>query len=223
MSRRGILTAVFGASGTGKGVWVISQIKRKKISLVWDIKAARDEYPCQYRCFNIRDLSWLIVNIKKGMICYSGKEKDFDAFCEKAKLFAEKFGKDAALVIDETSDVTNPGKARGSYGNLIRTGLCHSTDFYVMCQRGAESDKTAIGNSSRLHFSAMTTADDSKGMAKLSGVPLSEVLAVRRDDDNLKFEYIDVVRGQFWEKGLLSFPGGKPSFKKIKSKKFSDN
>lgn len=221
MSRRGILTAVFGNTGTGKGVWVISQLQRKKISLVWDLKADRREYPCKYRCFNIRDLCWLIANVKEGIICYSGTEKDFDIFCEKAKLFAEKFGKTAAVVIDETSDVTNPGKARGAYGNLIRTGLNHGADFFVMCQRGAESDKTAIGNASRFHFSALATPDDMKTLSKMSGVPLQEVMAVKADFQAVKFEYIDVIRGQSWEKGILSFSGGKPSFKKIKTQKFS--
>lgn len=218
MTDRGILTAVFGNTGTGKGVWVISQIQKKKISVVWDLKADRREYPCQYRCFNLADFSWLIANIKSGMICYSGNPSDFDGWCHKARLFSEKFQKNAAVVIDETSDVTNPGKARGAHGNLIRTGLNHGADFFVMCQRGAESDTTATGNASRFHFSGLATPDDEKRMAEMSRVPLAEIKSLKVDFENKKFQYIDVVRSQYWSKGELSFSGGKPKFKTLSSK-----
>lgn len=185
---------------------------------MWDLKADRKEYPCKYRCFNIPDLRWLVANKSEGMICYSGEEADFDEFCTVAKLFAEKFKKNACLVIDETSDVTNPGKACRAYGNLIRTGLNHGADFYVMCQRGAESDKTAIGNASRLHFSQLGTEQDEKNMYGLCKrmVPLEAIRSLKADHVGLAFEFIDVIRGVSWKKGMFRIVGGKPRFSRLK-------
>jgi len=210
---------VCGVTRTGKGKWVIEQLRKKRASLVWDLKADSTEYPCNWRARNIRALAQLLATDKNpGMVCFSGAERDISEFCNIALLFAEIHGINGAIAMDETSDITGSGKALGSYGKLIRTGLSRGADIYGMCQRAAESDKTTIANASLFHFSKLGTPADRKFMADTTGVPLAEIEKLRSDFEKNIFDCIDCEPGHWWQKSQLQFRNGKAVFKTIGTK-----
>lgn len=226
---RGILTAVYGKSGTGKGVWVIyHELAKKNISLVWDLKGDKTEYTGattpfksgKFRCYTLSDLKIAVAKISRGVICYSGSggKAEFQEFCQIARDFTRIHGARGAVVIDETSSVTNPGKASDTYGDFIRMGLNMGSDIYVICQRGAESDSTAQANASRIHFSAPGRKIDMQRMHDDTGVPIEAIEAMVEDHDKKTFDYIDVVTGNHWRLGRLSLPEGKgtPRFRAAK-------
>lgn len=220
----GLLTAVYGRSRTGKGQWVCEQIAKKKAVLVWDLKASRDEYNREpgyvARCFTIQQLAAVVVRLKRGMVCYSGSEKDLEKFIEVAWLFAKKFRSDGAVVLDETSDITGTGKASAAYGGFLRRSLYLGHDIYVMCQRAAESDKTGPGNAMRFHFSALGTSRDMVRMAEDTGLPLEVVQGVKAffHESDLRqswFDCITVQKDMHYEKNRLEFKTGKRKFRNI--------
>lgn len=218
MKKCGTLTSVSGATRTGKGVFVIREISRKKTAIVWDLKCDRSEYPAKYRVFNLADLAKVCAAVNRGIVCYSGRPEDLDGFCKIAKLYAEKCGSDCAIVLDETSDITGTGKATGEYGELLRKGLNLGADIYSMCQRCSESDKTTVANASRFHFSTLGTPADRAFMAKNLGVPLSAIDGIKADFHKKEFDCVDVEKGHYWVKSRLSFRNGSPKFTPITKK-----
>lgn len=59
----------------------------------------------------------------------------------------------AAIVAEETADVTNPSKAPHWWGLLIRKGRARGlSTIFALTQRPAESDKTDIGNATLLNW-----------------------------------------------------------------------
>jgi hypothetical protein len=73
----------------------------------------------------------------------------------------------AAVVAEETADVTSPSKARPNWGPLIRRGRARGlAPIFALTQRPAESDKTAIGNATLIRVGRMARDADRKMMAK---------------------------------------------------------
>jgi hypothetical protein len=225
--RPGVLTAVYGRSRTGKGQWVCEQLRHKKVALVWDLKANREEYNKEddfaVRVFDIATLARVVARVKSGLVVYSGTEKDLESFIKIAWLFAEKFRDRCAVVLDETSDITGSGKAAGAYGGFLRRSLYLGHDVYVMCQRAAESDKTAPGNAMRFHFSALGTPRDRESMADATGVPLAVIEQVKAffhpSDNRLSwFDCVTVDKDHSYQKARLEFKTGKRKFRLIGKK-----
>jgi hypothetical protein len=73
----------------------------------------------------------------------------------------------AAVVAEETADVTSPSKAPPNWGQLIRRGRARGlAPIFALTQRPAESDKTAIGNATLIRVGRMARDADRKMMAR---------------------------------------------------------
>lgn len=215
--RAGKLYAVTGVSRSGKSAFVKHRLSDYSRILVWDVKA---EYQgVTYRPKKKSDLVQCVSSMagKPGAIAYTpGSLKDFDYFCRAAAAWIKTqylAGKQCALVIEETADVTTPSKAPEAYGIILRRYLAYGVDIFAITQRPAESDKTSIGNASQVHICRMMLDSDRKSVAANTGVPLSEIEKLKADQDTGRFDYIsaDLGAGK-WRAGCLTWPNNRPKF-----------
>lgn len=218
--RSGILTACIGASRSGKTQFILSEVDFKGPVMVWDVKG---EYPCTVRARDRRGLldAARAHGGKPGVIAFTTDhiKTEFDFFCKVARVWVESqeaAGKNSVLIFEETADVTTPQKAPHEYGVILRRYLSKGVDIYAVTQRPAESDKTAIGNASRLHVCRHNLESDRKATAGNTGLPLKEIQSLIADQDAGIFEYLQADTGkQKWMKGKLTFnKAGRPIFTK---------
>lgn len=218
--KAGKLTAVIGASRSGKTAFVQHELTRHGRVLVWDVKG---EYPgADFRPRTPADLTACIRGLrgKPGRIVYqAGKLSDFDFFCRAAAAWIKGNYLDrahCAVVFEETADVTTPAKAPEAYGILLRRYLAYGVDLYAVTQRPAESDKTSIGNASRVHICRVGLDRDRKSAAANTGVPLDAIQALEADQDAGRFDFIHADTGRgYWQRGALTWlANGRPQFKR---------
>lgn len=216
--RAGKLTAAIGASRSGKSAFVQSETAKARRLLVWDVKGeyAAVDYRPQTRAELVQCLKHCAG--KPGRIAYVPPQLgDFSFFCRAAAVWIKSqyaARQPCALIFEETADVTSPGKAPAEYGILLRRYLAYGVDIYAVTQRPAESDKTSIGNASRVHICRMATARDRRAVAGDTGVPLAVLESLRADQDAGVFDYVaaDTGRG-VWSPGVLTFYITGPRFK----------
>lgn len=178
----GYLYAVAGASRFGKTHWTLQRLQKPQRLLVWD---PRGEYVQPARCQMIRNIPALARTLKEawdgpGRFAYWGPITDFNAFAELAYVWAQLWP--AVIVLEETSDVSSSGKARGAQGELIRKGLYYGTHIYAITQRPQETDKTTWGNASVIHCHHFSLPLDQEYMGKVLGVSPEEIGALRKGE-----------------------------------------
>lgn len=214
MNEAGRLVAVMGASRSGKSAYVNHATKREP-RLVWDIKG---EYSGHTIARDPKTLATLIRAKPSQHLVYVPRDlSEFEFFCTAARAWIKTLyahGNRGAVILEETADVTSPGKAPPAYGILLRRYLAFGSDIYAITQRPAESDKTSIGNASEMRICRISLARDRKAAADNSGIPLPEIEKLRADHDAGRYDYIhaDVGRGRWWS-GNLQFPKGRPRFR----------
>lgn len=204
----GTLTVAVGASRSGKTAWVKQQLAdpgRYLIQLYWDVEG-------QYEGNVIRTRSQLVdvcAHAKPGRWSYRPRTlADFGFWGECGLLLlrvAEKRYPDrvhTAIVAEETSDVTSPGKAPDGWGMLVRRGLKRAGDIYAITQRPSESDKTVMGNAGVIHCCGLQRDQDMVYMSKELRLPVPEIAGL----DRSKLEYVhkDMRTGEVI-KGRLTF------------------
>jgi hypothetical protein len=103
-------------------------------------------------------------------------------------------------VAEETADVTTPAKAPVGWGTLVRRGRKRGISIIGVTQRPAESDKTIIGNATKIHCGMLKRPQDRKYMALEMDVPLQVVNELK------PLEWLEVVAGiEGHKKGKLRF------------------
>ncbi|MAA87926.1 MAG: hypothetical protein CME39_09765 [Haliea sp.] len=216
--KAGKLTAVIGASRSGKSQFVQRALREHNRVLVWDVK---NEYPgATYRPQHLGQLAQCVSTYagKPAKIIFSPERlSDFSTFCRAAQAWVKSHylaGHRCALVIEETADVTSASKAPEEYGILLRRYLAYGVDIFAVTQRPAESDKTSIGNASRVHVCRVQLDRDRKRVAADTGIPLAAIESLRADQDRGVFDYLsaDTGAGEY-RKGQLRFPSGRAQFK----------
>lgn len=223
--RDGKLTAAIGASRSGKTQYVLDQIRGRKRVMIWDVEEQYTEEAlgCQvHRAHSQKQLIHLVKTLRHyaGVIAFTGKLDDYDFFC-KAAFSWVKTGKSAGVyscvVLEETADVTSPGKAPEGHGILIRRGLKYACDIFAITQRPAESDKTTVGNASIIHCCRVGLPRDVKYMSEFLDVPQETIKGLVADRKAGRFEYVHRdLEEQKMHMGELTFSNDKPNFKAIK-------
>jgi hypothetical protein len=157
---------------------------------------------------SVRDLGTLVthqVRNPEGLpqrIAYTGPVtvEHFISFCKLAFVWL-KSHPHSTLVVDELSDVTNPGKATRGWGEIVRK---HRKFLYgrvfAITQRPAESDKSIMGNATKIHVGPMNLESDEDYMAKYLRVPAAEIAALN------DLEYIELnKRTKQISRGTVTF------------------
>jgi hypothetical protein len=222
--KSGFLYGVVGASRSGKTQFVLSQLKKFRFAMVWDVEEQYTAEILGKTVIRVRSLQELLRTVKKyrafpkrsAVIAYTGALSDFGGFCQLTFWWVRQMaehGIETAAVFEETADVTSPAKAPENYGILLRRGLKYGVTLFAISQRPAESDKTAFGNASRLHICRLQLPRDRKSVADMAGVSMEKIEALRADQDAGRFDFITVDCGAgAGRAGVLTFPKGKPKF-----------
>jgi hypothetical protein len=164
-SRTADIRAVCGGSGSGKSSYVKAELKRLKPSrlIIWD---PVDEYGevANVRVTTCRDLVDILSRYPHGALkirFVAEGQKNFEFWAKCAFAWTN-----AAVVAEETADVTSPSKAPPNWGQLIRRGRARGlAPIFALTQRPAESDKTALGNATIIRCGRLSRAADRKMMA----------------------------------------------------------
>jgi hypothetical protein len=205
----GSITVAAGASRSGKTAWVQQQLKRYVRWLAWDVEGQYEGLHGAIAITSPSELVRICSAGAPGKYAYRPRSlSEFSFWAECAFLFArtgeEKWPNKvhSAIVAEETSDVTSPGKAPAGWGILLRRGIKYGVDIYGISQRPAESDKTIMGNCSYIHCCGLGRAMDRKYMAQEMDIPLSQIESLSREE--LEYLHKDMRSGKT-DRGRLRF------------------
>lgn len=207
----GELWVVCGSSRSGKTVFVWTELAQYSRVLVWDIEGQYTG-PGWQRFTRQKALADHLAKVgsRPAKIAYTGPPGDFGFWADCAFVWGRVAP--SAIVAEEIADVTNPGKAPAQWGMLLRRILKHGSTVYAITQRPSESDKTAIGNATKIHVCRMTRAQDRRYMAAEIDVPVDALLELQSDPAvELRCLQRDMKTGKV-RAGRLTFPRKKPRF-----------
>lgn len=185
-SRAADITVVVGSSGSGKSAWVKREIADARRVLVWDV----DEEYAGLRGFRrVGTASELARQLRAAAVGRFAFVPASLALFDTWALCAFAWG-NCVAVAEETADVTQPGKAPPGWGTLVRRGRKRGVQLFAVTQRPSESDKTVIGNATRLHVAQLARAADRTYMARELDLDQSHL------DKLQPLEWIEKRRGQ---------------------------
>lgn len=150
--------------------------------LVWDSTGAWSRTLPLLRVRSLQDLAQLIVADMRGelqgtfRVAYVGPvdPAHFETFCRLAWVWI-RTRRGNHLVIEELSDVTSPGKAPRSWGEICRKNRYEGGRVFAITQRPAESDKTILGNCALIHCGRMNTGRERRYMAEILDVSIEDL------------------------------------------------
>ncbi|MGH9483760.1 MAG: hypothetical protein ACRD1F_01780 [Terriglobales bacterium] len=179
---RAVLVA--GTTGSGKTVWTMQQTSGARRLLVWD---SLGEWTRRGRVAAAPTLAVLGAEVSRYVrepqrvwaLGYTGpaSRAHFAIFCRLAWVWLRV--RSGTLVIEELADVTSPGKAPDSWGEICRKGRHYAAQLYAITQRPAESDKTIVGNAASIHTGLMAFPRDRAYMAQCLDVPVAEIAMLK--------------------------------------------
>jgi len=146
----GIITAVAGASQSGKTASVKQETDSHERLLIWDVRGEYSGWEGNKitRLETQAELFAVTGDIGPGRYSYFPLGDDIDAefkyFCKIAYQWGQLWP--CSVIADEISDVTSPGKAPKGWGDLLRKGKYWGMWIYGITQFPSESDKTIWRN-----------------------------------------------------------------------------
>lgn len=185
----GKMLAYAGSSRQGKSHHAKKDTKKHKRLAIWDTRGEYLEAGVEV----VRTLSELAAKMKQAgkgplrVALWADSLGDFEGFCQLAYAWVQLWP--ATILAEETSDVTNPGKAPPGWGVLLRKGLFYGGWIYATTQRPQESDKTIWGNATIKRCFTLVDENDRVYMARrMSSTP---------DALNMpQFHYLELQAGE---------------------------
>lgn len=199
-SRKALIVAVVGSSGSGKSAWTKQQpeVRKAKRLVVWDIDDEYSDISGIKEIKTIAALAKALRTSKTGRFRFTGGQSYFDDFCKIVFAWGE-----CTAVVEELADVTSPGKAPDGWGTLVRRGRKRGIILFAVTQRPAESDKTIMGNASIIHCGRMQKATDQKYMAGEMNIPIDLLKGLK------PLEYLERKNTGEAYRGKVTFRGPK--------------
>lgn len=191
----GKLIVVTGRTRSGKTLSTRRATAQETRLLVWDPKGKWAELDHCRALYTRQELFELAGAGAAGRFAFIGQDRaTFNFWAEAAYWWgrvAALRGARSVIVAEELSAFTSAGKAPAGWHLLLTQGLEFGLDIWCLVQRPAESDKTCIGNATRLKCFAMTRALDCAYMARELDCDAAEIQALRP----LEFIERDMVSG----------------------------
>jgi len=162
-TRKACIELFCGSSGSGKSYKVKSKIKKAKRLVIFD---PDDEYSDVANIITVRTAQALLAKLKQNpkgglRIRYvANGEAAFNVWAKAAFAWGN-----CVAVAEEIAGVTSPGKAPAGWHTLVSRGRKRGITIYAVTQRPSESDKTILGNLSKIWVGRMARAKDRKYMA----------------------------------------------------------
>jgi hypothetical protein len=182
------ITAVIGASGMGKGLYVKEELRRwRGPILVWSPLERTDQYASAIGGKCVSSIAAMVEAIEKGqrrLVLVPPSDPKavkvmFDRFCRVAWEL-----KGWCVVVEELSRVTMPSWAPPAWKNLSTAGRHQGLKVIGTSQRPAQIDKDFLGNCSEVRCYAVVYPEDAKAMAGVMRVEREALL------DLPKFHYL---------------------------------
>jgi len=171
-----------GSTGAGKSHQIKQAIKNDRRICVFDIEEEYAALPGFVVVTSHGALKDLMIKRadKAARISFipKGNPKDDFEFWGHA-VFAWR---SCTVVADELASVTSPGKAPPGWLQVVTRGRKRGLVVYGGTQRPSESDKTVIGNATRIHCGRMTRLKDQKYMSDELNFPLTEFEGLKNWD-----------------------------------------
>lgn len=179
----GKLTVVTGRTRSGKTLSTRLALKKERRLLVFDPKGKWAELDHCTPILSRRELLKIARGGLSGRFAYISQDRgDFGYWAEACYWWARVLDTRHArsvVVAEELSAFTTPGKAPQGWHLLLTQGLEFAADIWALVQRPAESDKTCIGNATRLRAFAMTRAADCAYIARELDCEANEIAALK--------------------------------------------
>lgn len=171
------ITLVCGQSGSGKTSQVMKRTRDDRRVIVWDVKGEFAELKGFAALSSAAELARTLSTMQAGRVAFVPRSLSlFDHWCNAAYAWGH-----CTVIAEELADVTTPGKAPPGWGVVVRRGRARGLRIFGITQRPSESDKTILGNVTRIIVCAMARADDRRYMARELDVPQSAVDGLRID------------------------------------------
>lgn len=189
------ITAVVGASGTGKSTWIRKKFLKPMPGrvMVWSHKPDYVDLAPQ-----VSDLGAAIasMNAKKFKVNFQPswdakvRAAQFDLFCRAARVAGN-----LTLIIEELHMVTSPSHAPGPWQQVSCMGRAYGLRVIGTSQRPAHMDKDFLSNSTAVVCFRVNDVNAQRTMAQALGVPLDQVKAL----PNYKYFHRDNTVGTIKE------------------------
>lgn len=198
----GRLFVIGGASRSGKTAWTRKAVKGARRVCAWDPEDQWAQLPGWRRVTTRADLLREVTKPGAFKIAYvaGGALPAEFGYWAGVVFHAGRYVGPLACIAEELADVTNPSKAPGDWGILLRRGLKRGITIYALSQRWSEADKTAVGNASDFVLFRQSSADDVRYLSRKTRVPESELDGLKP----LEFVKFDALTGKI-ERGRLTF------------------
>ena len=203
--------AVIGASGTGKGLWIKSQLRELAPArfVAWDFM---DEYQDHGR--QVTTLEGIRAAMLKAgragplQVRYVPRgagdkavRREFEVLCELVYAWGN-----CVFVAEELANVTTPGWAPAAWRKMTTSGRHAKVHIIGVTQTPALVDKTFLGNCTLAHVSALREHPHRMYTAQKLDVPVGDVAGLA------KFQWIERdFDSQELRKGTISPPSGAPT------------
>jgi hypothetical protein len=192
MSKAASITAVIGATGTGKSTWINRQFLKPmpRRLLVWSHKPDYVDHAGP----QVADLAAVIAALAtknfRVNFCPSWDAKkraaQFDLFC-RAALSAGNL----TLIVEELHMVTSPSHAPAGWQQVTCIGRAYGLRVIGTSQRPAHMDKDFLSNATAVVCFRVNDVNAQRTMAQSMGVTLDQVKAL----PNYKYLHRDNTTG----------------------------
>jgi hypothetical protein len=176
-----------GARGSGKSTRIKVDIEKHLRGYgrvrVWSPLEETDRYGDFLGVEPSRTIEEFVLQCTRGHAVYVTDEPTpelFDIWCK-----AIWKDRDCLAVVDELADVSNPGKAKGWWGVLLRKGRHPKINIAAATQRPTEIDSTIRSNATNIACFRLMKLSDQKLMADELGVELADIQALQN------YQYIE--------------------------------
>lgn len=182
---------VMAASGSGKGLWVKSQLGKLRASrlVCWDPKDEYGEFaPLLVR--NVQDLRAAMIRAGSGRLCVryrvkpgtdtKQRRREFEAVCTLVQAWGN-----CVFVAEELSQVTTPSWAPAAWSDMTTGGRHENVTIIGIAQNPALIDKTFLSNCTLIHVGPLREYRHRQAMARSMDVPLDRITAL------VQFQWIE--------------------------------
>lgn len=182
---------VIAASGSGKGVWLKSQLRRMKPArlVIWDHKLEYAEFAPQL-VQSTEAMRQAMLKAKSGPLrirykCKLGTSEkqqraEFEAVCRLVQAW-----KNCMFIAEELSNVTMPGWAPAAWREMTTGGRHEGVHIIGIAQNPALIDKTFLSNCTMVHIGRLNQHAHRMALARTMDVPVEKVAALA------KFQWIE--------------------------------